>query len=79
MDSPSKRTINDYAMTKKLGNGAFGEVFEAIDLQTREKVAVKSVNKNYIIKINKKRHVMREKNILNSMDHEFVIKLLSTC
>mmetsp|Transcript_29158 Transcript_29158/g.21701 ORF Transcript_29158/g.21701 Transcript_29158/m.21701 type:complete len:80 (-) Transcript_29158:1226-1465(-) len=66
-------------MTKKLGNGAFGEVYEGIDNETGQTVAIKSVNKNYILKINKKRHVMREKNILNSMDHPFIIKLLSTC
>ena len=66
-------------MTKKLGNGAFGEVFEAIDNITGNTVAVKSVNKSYILKINKKRHVMREKNILNSLDHPFIIKLITTC
>jgi serine/threonine protein kinase len=66
-------------MTKKLGNGAFGEVFEALDNLTGSTVAVKSVNKAYILKINKKRHVMREKNILNSLDHPFIIKLITTC
>jgi serine/threonine protein kinase len=66
-------------MTKKLGNGAFGEVFEAVDNESGNTVAIKSVNKGYILKINKKRHVMREKNILNSLDHPFIIKLLSTC
>lgn len=66
-------------MTKKLGNGAFGEVFEAIDIETATTVAVKSVNKSYILKINKKRHVIREKNILNSLDHPYIIKLLNTC
>jgi serine/threonine protein kinase len=66
-------------MTKKIGNGAFGEVFEAVDNESGDTVAIKSVNKNYILKINKRRHVMREKNILNSMSHPFIIRLLTTC
>jgi len=32
---------NQYRITKKLGKGSFGEVFQALDLQTKDQVAIK--------------------------------------
>lgn len=62
----------------KLGNGAYGSVHEAIFMPTGDTVAIKSVNKETIMKLDKRRHIFREKSILSSLDHPYIIKLLGT-
>ncbi len=78
-DSLHKRQITDYTFAKKLGNGAFGDVYEGFENDTGTKVAIKCVNKDTILRLDKRRHVFREKDILNSMNHPHIIKLLNTC
>lgn len=63
---------------RDLGQGAYGKVYLAKDKLTDKIVAVKSVNKQQILQLDKKRHVYREKNLLSSMQHPFVIKLITT-
>ena len=41
-------------------------------------VAIKSVNKDQIEKLGKQRHIFREKDLLNEMNHPFIIKLIAT-
>ena len=65
-------------MQDNIGTGAYGVVRSAIDHETGKTVAVKCVHKETILKLDKRRHVFREKNILLSLDHPFIIKLLNT-
>lgn len=65
-------------MLAKIGNGAYGSVHEAIKQDTGETVAIKIVNKDTILRYDKRRHVFREKNILTSLDHPYIIKLVGT-
>ena len=46
---------------------------------TGDTVAIKSVNREQITKLGKERHIFREKDLLNEMNHPFIIKLISTC
>lgn len=46
MPSNIIKTVDRYLFYKLLGKGAFGEVYEAIDSNIQEKVAVKVVNKS---------------------------------
>ena len=41
-------------------------------------MAIKSVSREQISKLGKERHVFREKDLLNEMNHPFVIKLIAT-
>jgi serine/threonine protein kinase len=41
--------FDKYKIVKKRGNGSFGHVYEGINIETNEKVALKIVNK-YLIK-----------------------------
>ena len=43
-----------------------------------KEVAIKSVSQEMIAKLGKKRHIFREKNLLNEMENQFIIKLLGT-
>jgi serine/threonine protein kinase len=45
---------------------------------TGDVVAIKSVNKDQIEKLGKQRHIFREKDLLNEMNHPFIIKLIAT-
>jgi len=52
-------------MKHQIGEGAFGQVHLAIDKSTNKPVAIKAVNIMKICELNKERHVLREKEILN--------------
>jgi len=38
------RVANKYRLTKKLGHGAFGDIFEGVNLKSGESVAIKLVS-----------------------------------
>jgi serine/threonine protein kinase len=73
-----KRSFDEYQILRDLGQGAYGKVYLAKDKLTDKIVAVKSVNKQQILELDKKRHVYREKNLLASLQHPFIIKLMTT-
>ena len=50
----------------------------AKDKKTDKIVAIKSVNKEQILRLDKKRHVYREKTLLSNMSHPYIIKLITT-
>lgn len=79
-DKPSKvkYTINDFELGKIVGEGAYGQVRLAKIKATGDTVAIKSVNRDQITKLGKERHIFREKDLLNEMDHPFIIKLIAT-
>ena len=39
------RIAGKYKLTKKIGSGAFGEVFHAINIKSNEEVAIKMVGR----------------------------------
>ena len=49
---------------KKIGNGAFGKVYLAKHKKSNEIFAIKQIDKQTMIKLNKQEAVMREKVIL---------------
>lgn len=70
--------LEDYEMVKNIGEGAFGTVNLAIHKATREKVAIKAVNIMRICELNKERHILREKELLNELKHTNIIQLFAT-
>jgi serine/threonine protein kinase len=63
-DSQKKRSLDEFTILKELGMGAYGTVYLARDKLTDKVVAIKSVNKDQILRLDKKRHVYREKTLL---------------
>lgn len=62
-ETPSikKRTLDEFTLMNTLGQGAYGIVRLGKDKLTDKMVAVKCVNKELILRLDKKRHVYREK------------------
>ena len=75
---PKKSKIENFTMLKQLGEGAFGTVTLAHDKVRNLKVAIKSVNIHKTIQLNKERHVLRERELMNECKHPNIINLYQT-
>ena len=73
-----KVAITEYDIGKFLGEGAYGRVLLATEKATGKEVAIKEVDQETISRLGKNKHIFREKNLLNEMDHPFIINLLGT-
>lgn len=71
---PSK-SICEFVLGEKLGEGTFGIVRLAINKQTGEKVAIKILEKSKLTNYNDKNRLEREINILNKIHHPNIVKL----
>ena len=58
------KTICDFIIKEKLGEGTFGKVRLGINRQTEEKVAIKILDKKRIIKERNKKRIEKEIKIL---------------
>ena len=72
--------LENYKTIKSLGEGAYGTVDLALDKTTNTHVAIKAVNKMQICKLNKERHVIREKELLDQLRYKNtnIINLITT-
>jgi protein kinase A len=70
--------FKDLVKFRILGVGTFGKVWLASHKKTGKPYALKMLNKREIIGHHQVEGVIREKNIMTSIDHPFVITLIST-
>ena len=70
--------FKDLVKFRILGVGSFGKVWLASHKKTGKPYALKMLNKREIIGHHQVEGVIREKNIMTSIDHPFVITLIST-
>lgn len=78
--SKLNRTIKfkDLAKIRILGVGTFGKVWLVNHKRTGKPYALKMLNKREIIGHHQVEGVLREKNIMSSIDHPFVVNLICT-
>ncbi|KAJ3452278.1 3-phosphoinositide-dependent protein kinase 1-related [Anaeramoeba flamelloides] len=67
--------LKDFKFGKVIGRGSFGDVHEATHQTNNTKYAIKVMNKRHIVRVKKQHYVSRERNILQSLDSQFIIKL----
>eukprot|EP01101_Sappina_pedata_P011364 TRINITY_DN7641_c0_g1_i1.p1 TRINITY_DN7641_c0_g1~~TRINITY_DN7641_c0_g1_i1.p1 ORF type:complete len:783 (-),score=239.63 TRINITY_DN7641_c0_g1_i1:105-2453(-) len=73
--SSSRVSLEDLEFGKTLGEGSYGTVSLATLKTTGAEFAVKILSKKQLIKENKVQWVSRERDILNALDHPFIVKL----
>lgn len=78
IDELERQTRGRYMFQKVLGQGAYGVVFAAIDLETGQKVAVKQVNHIFDTLLDAQR-ILREIRILGNIQHENITNLIDVC
>ncbi|KAI9298106.1 Pkinase-domain-containing protein [Neoconidiobolus thromboides FSU 785] len=66
--------MNRYEIKKQINSGAFGSVFEAVDKENDNKVAIKKVHKKFYELNQKKKN--REVKALNALSHPNIITLM---
>ena len=71
---PTFILANRYQIIDKIGEGGFGEVYKALDIQTNETVAIKIFNKLFYDCFDTKR-VLREIYLLKHLNHKNIIKI----
>jgi tRNA A-37 threonylcarbamoyl transferase component Bud32 len=71
-----KTTLQFYKIIKLLGRGSFGKVHLGIHLLTRKRVAVKCIDKQYILEEKAQAKVVQEIKILRGLSHRNIVKIL---
>lgn len=66
---------SDFEFIKKLGDGAFGQVWKVVHKSTKEEYAIKQVAKEKVIKMNSQ--FKREVFIMYNLSHENIAKLFN--
>ncbi|KAJ3433625.1 cbl-interacting protein kinase [Anaeramoeba flamelloides] len=69
------RKVGKYEMGDTLGEGAFGKVKQAKNIETGEFVAIKIMNKEKILKQNMSDQIKKEISIMKIINHKHVVKL----
>lgn len=77
-DSPTdNRTLvkSDFNLGRTLGTGAFGRVRFVTHISTGQHYALKMLKKAVVIKMKQVDHILNERNILQSLDHPFIVNM----
>ena len=69
------KTIGEYVLCRTIGNGTFSKVKLGINRTTREKVAIKIIDKNQINDKKDLQRIHREIKILKSISHTNIVKI----
>lgn len=69
--------LGDYVISETIGKGTFSKVKLGINKKTKEKVAIKIIEKANIKEKDDLERVKREIEILNNIKHSNVIKIYS--
>jgi len=72
------KALSDLEDVGLLGSGAYGSVRMVVDKQTKVVYALKSYNREKIIKMQVEKHVENEKQMMLTCNHPFVLRLVGT-
>jgi serine/threonine-protein kinase len=66
------QTVAHFKITAKIGEGAMGCIFKAVDLNLQRTVALKILPLHLCNKVEEKRQFLQEARLLSSIDHPFI-------
>ncbi|KAJ8456920.1 hypothetical protein ONZ45_g18526 [Pleurotus djamor] len=73
---PTYKGLEEFKLMEKMGDGAFSNVYKAVDLSTGKKVAVKVVRK-FELNAVQRANILKEVQIMRGTHHPSIVKLLS--
>jgi len=65
-----------FVLIEKMGDGAFSNVYKALDKRSSQKVAIKCVRK-FELNRNQRANILKEVSIMRTLNHPSIIKLIS--
>jgi len=71
----SSEIMKNFQLTYKLGEGTYGTVMQAIDLEKQTFVAIKFIKKKKIKTSSQLNHIRREINLLAALNHPNIVKI----
>jgi 3-phosphoinositide dependent protein kinase-1 len=78
LGTPSKRSIADFELIRRIGDGSYSHVVLARHKTTGEEVALKVVDKKYVVRHNVINYIRSERALLASINYEGFINLKYT-
>ena len=78
-ENEDNESLKEYTIKGIIGNGAFSTVRFGINKKTKEKVAIKILDKSKIMNQKDYMKIVREINMLKSLNHPNVIKIHKAC
>ncbi|KAF4602255.1 MAPK-activated protein kinase Srk1 [Pleurotus pulmonarius] len=73
---PAYKGLEQFKLLDKMGDGAFSNVYKALDLSTGKKVAVKVVRK-FELNAAQRSNILKEVQIMRGTNHPAIVRLLS--
>jgi serine/threonine protein kinase len=73
---PTYKGLDNFKLLDKMGDGAFSNVYKAMDLTTGQTVAVKVVRK-FELNASQRANIMKEVQIMRGTNHPSIVKLIS--
>lgn len=73
---PTYKGLDNFKLLDKMGDGAFSNVYKAIDLTTGQTVAVKVVRK-FELNASQRVNILKEVQIMRGTNHPSIVKLIS--
>ncbi|KAH9482847.1 Serine/threonine-protein kinase srk1 [Psilocybe cubensis] len=73
---PSYKGLENFRLEDKMGDGAFSNVYRAVDLTSGKKVAIKVVRK-YELNSSQRANILKEVQIIRGTSHPSIVKLYS--
>jgi len=76
--TPRAKHAEDFIFGETLGHGSFGDVIKAVDKETGQEFAIKVIEKALVVKLNKQKYVVTERDILSACNHPNIVRLYYT-
>lgn len=73
-----KYSLADFSVERTLGTGSFGRVHLVKSKAKNKFYAMKVLKKSEIVRMKQVEHTINEKNILEQLEHPFLISMLGT-